>query len=107
MDDEFCMFGFSLRCFRCIYKLRDPFSVAEEVLRYLGDIHRIDGVKAQTELGEMVEDFEGRDIGVESVRVLELLVPCFINNGHDEVSTNIIGRLVELTVISYCFLFTF
>ena len=48
MDDEFCMFGFSLRCFRCIYKLRDPFSVAEEVLRYLGDIHRIDGVKAQT-----------------------------------------------------------
>ena len=63
------------------------------------DIHRLEVVKARTELGEMVEEFEGRDIGVESVRVLELLVTCFVNNGHDEVSVGIIGCLLELTFI--------
>ena len=55
MDDEFCALGFALRFFRYFYKLRDPFSFAEEGLHYLRDIHRIDGLKAQTELGEMVQ----------------------------------------------------
>ena len=67
------------------------------------DIHRVDGVKAQTKLGEMVQEFEGRDIGVEGVRVLKLFVPCFVNDGYDEVSAGVIGRLVELAVISLCF----
>ena len=62
--------------------------------------------KGQKKLGEMVQEFEGRDIGVESVRVLELLVPCFVNGVHDEIPAGIIGRLVELTVISSCFLFS-
>ena len=84
MDDDFCTPGFALRCFRCVYELSNAFSVAEECLRELCDIHRVDGVKARTVLGEMVEDFEGRTINVESVRVLKLLVTCFVNNGHDE-----------------------
>ena len=94
MDDEFFTLGFALRCFHRVYELRNAFSVDEESLQDLWDIHRVDGVKARTELGEMVEEFEGRDIGLESVRVLELLVPCSINNIHDEVSAGIIGRLI-------------
>ena len=70
------------------------------------DIHRVDGVKTQTKLGEMVQEFEGCDIGVEGVRILELLVPCFVNDGYDEVLAGVIGRLVELTVISLCFVFS-
>ena len=92
IDDDFFTLGFALRCFRCVYELNNAFSFAEDILHYLWDIHRVDSVKARTKLGEMIEEFQGRYIGVESVRVLELLVPCFINNGHDEVSTNIIGR---------------
>ena len=107
IDDEFYTLGFVLRCFHCVYELRNAFSVAEESLHYLWDIHRVEGVKARIELNEMVDEFEGRDIGVESVRALELLVPCFFNNGHDEVSAGNIGRLVELTVISSCFWFSF
>ena len=94
MDDEFCMLGFLLRCFHCVYELQNYFSVAEDSLHYLRDIHRVDCLKAQTELGEMFEEFEGRDIGLERVRVLELLVSCFINNVHDEFSAGIIGRLI-------------
>ena len=105
MYDKFCTLGFVLRCLHCIYEFRNAFSVAEEGFHYLWDIHRVDVVKAQTELGEMVEEFDGRDIGVESGRVLELLVPCFVNDGHDEVSAGIIGCLVEFTVISSCIVF--
>ena len=85
----------------------NAFSVAEESLHELLDIHRVDGVKARTKPGEMVEEFEGREVGVENGRFLELLVPCFVNNGHGEVSGSIIGRIVELTVISYCLVFSF
>ena len=107
IDDEFCTLGLALRCFHSVYELRNAFSVAEDSLNDLWDIHRVDGVKARTKLGEMVQEFEGRDIGVESVRVLELLVPCFVNDGYDEVLAGIIGRIVELTVMSLCFVFSF
>ena len=70
------------------------------------ETHRVDSVNTQTKFGEMVQEFEGRDIGVEGVRVLELLVPCFVNDGYDEVLAGIIGRIVELTVISSCFVFS-
>ena len=78
----------------------------KEGLRYFRNIHRIGGVKARTELGEMVQEFEGRDVFVKRVRVLEILVPCFVNDGHDKVLAGIIGRLVELTVIYSCLVFS-
>ena len=99
MDDEFRTLIFVLRCIHCLYELQNAFSIAEEGLHYLWDIHRVDGVKARTELVEMVKEFEGRDIGLECVRVLKLLVPCYVNNVHDEVSADIIGRLIDLTSI--------
>ena len=105
--DEFCTLGFLLRCFHGVNKLRDPFSVSEEGLHYLRDIHRIDSVKSRKKLGEMVEDFEGRDVRVKRIRVLKLLVPGFVNDFHDEVLARITGRFVELTVISLCFVFSF
>ena len=37
------------------------------------NIHRVHGVKPQTKLCEVVQEFEGRGLGVEGVRVLELL----------------------------------
>ena len=54
----------------------------------------------------MVQEFEGRDIGVEGDRFLELLLPFLVNDGHDVVMAGIIGCLVELTVISSCFVFS-
>ena len=107
IDDKFCTLGLALCCFHRVDELGNALSVAEESLHNLWDIHRVDGVKARIKLNEMVQEFEGCDIGVESVRVLELLVSCFVNDGHDEFLAGIIGRLVELTVVSSCFLFYF
>ena len=52
-------------------------------------------------------EFEGRDLCVEGVQVLELLVPSLIDNCHDKALAGIVGRLVELLVISLCFVLAF
>ena len=44
-----------MRCFHFVYKLRDPFSVAEEGIHYLRDIHRNDGVTALKHLDHLTE----------------------------------------------------
>ena len=105
MNDEFCPLGFTLHCFHRVDILWDTFGVAEEVFHHLSNIHRIDSVYSQTELGEMIDYFEGRDVYVKRIKVLELLVPRFVNDFHDEVLACIIGCFVELTVISLGFVF--
>ena len=94
------MLGVALCCFHRVDELSNVFSIVEESLHDLWDIHRVDSVKTRTKLGEMVQEFAGHDIGVEGVRVFELLLPCFVNNGDNGVSASFIGRLMELTVIS-------
>ena len=54
----------------------------------------------------MVEDFEGRDISVKRIRVLELLVPRLVDNLNDEFIAWIIGRFVEYTFILLGFMFS-
>ena len=44
--------------------------------------------------------YSKREEGIESIRVLELLVPPFVDHCHDEGSTDIVDRLVELPVVS-------
>ena len=106
IDDEFCALGLALQCFHRIDELRYAFRISEESIHDLLDMHRVNVVKAQTKPYEMVQEFEGGDIGVESVRVIELLVPFFVNNGHDEFLAGIIGRLIELTIIYLCLVFS-
>ena len=57
-------------------------------------------MKSSAKFCQLVQEFDGRDLCVEGIRVLELLVPIFIDNYYDEASAGIFGRLVELTVIS-------
>ena len=57
--------------------------------------------------GEMVKDFEGRDVRIKLIRALELLVPCLVHDFHDEVLAGHIRRFVERTVILPVFVFSF
>ena len=101
---SFCTLGLALCRFHRVDELRNSFSIAEEILHGLWDIHRVDSVKTRKKLGDMFQELEGNDISVEGVRVLKILAPCFVNDSHDEVLAGIIGRLVEMTVISLCFM---
>ena len=102
-DDEFCTLGFTLCCLHRVDELWYPLCIIVERLHELRNINRVHGVKPRTKFCKVVQEFEGRDLGVEGIRVLELLVPRFVYNSHDDDSAGIVGRLVELTVISLCF----
>ena len=54
----------------------------------------------------MVKYFEGRDVYLKRIRVLELLVPRLVDDFHNEVLAGNIGRFVERTVISLSFVFS-
>ena len=103
IDDKFCTLGFALCCLHCVDELWYPLCILVERLHELQSIHRVHSVKPRTKLYEVVQEFEGHDIGVEGIRALEILAPSFVYDSHDEASAGIVGRLVELTVISSCF----
>ena len=42
----------------------------------------------------MVKDFDGLDVYIKLIRVLELLAPRLVDNFHDEVLAESIGRFV-------------
>ena len=55
----------------------------------------------------MIEEFEGRDLCAEGVRVLELLLPRFVHHRHNEGLTGIVGRLIQVPVVSPRFVLAF
>ena len=55
----------------------------------------------------MVKDFEGRDVCIKRIRVLELLVPCLVHNFHDEVLAGRVCHFVDRMVISPGLMFSF
>ena len=54
----------------------------------------------------MVKEFEGRDVRIKRIRVLELLVPFLVHDFHDEFLAGRFCRFVERTVISPGFMFS-
>ena len=55
----------------------------------------------------MVKEFQGRDIHIKRIWVLELLVPCLVNEFNDEVLACRVCRFVESMVIFTGFKFSF
>ena len=53
----------------------------------------------------MVNKFEGRDVCVKRIWVLEILVPRLIDDFRDEVLAGSIGRFLDRTVIYLGFIF--
>ena len=107
MYDEFWPLRFLLRCFHCIDELWYSAGVAEERFRYFGNIYSINCVKPWTKFGEMVKEFEGRDVWIERIWVLEFLLPCIVDDFHDEVLAGRICCFVERAIISPGFIFSF
>ena len=68
--DEFCPLGISLRRFHFIDELWDALGIGEDRFHQLWDIDCIDCMEARTKLGDMVKDFEGRDVRIKHIRVL-------------------------------------
>ena len=60
----------------------------------------------EQKFGEMVKEFEGRDVCIKRIWVHELLVPRLVDDFHDEVLAGRIGRFVERMVILLGFMFT-
>ena len=56
-------------------------------------------METQTKIGKVVEEFEGRDVRIERVRVLDLLVPRLVDDLHDEVFAVRVGCVIESTVV--------
>ena len=103
IDDKFCTLGFALCCLHRVNELRYPLCIIVKRLHEVRNIHRVHGVNPQTKFCEVVQEFEGRDLGVKGIRILEIRVPSFVYDSHDEASPGIFGRLVELTIIYSCF----
>ena len=55
----------------------------------------------------MFKEFEGRDVCIKRIWVLDLLVPRLVDDFHDEFRAGRIGRFVERKVISLGFMFSF
>ena len=93
VDDEFCTLGFTLCGLHCVDELWYALCILVELLHELRNIKRVHGVKSRTKLCKVVEEFEGRDLGVEGIRVLELLVQRFFYDSHDEALAGILAVL--------------
>ena len=61
----------------------------------------------EKKLGEMVKEFEGCDVRIKRILVLELLVPYLVDDFHDEVLACRVRRFVEGAVILPGFVFSF
>ena len=105
--DEFCPLGILLRRFHRIDELRNSIGVGEERLHQLWNFYGIDGTKPQTKLGNIFKEFEGRDVCIERVQVLYLLVPSLVDHFHDKVFVRHVRRFLEGTVNLIGFLFSF
>ena len=66
--DYFRPLGLSLRRFHCIDELWDDISIGEDHLHQLWDIDSFKCMEAQIKLGEMVKEFEGRDVCIKRIR---------------------------------------
>ena len=62
---------------------------------------------ARTKLCQVIEELEGRHLRVESVWVLELLVPRLINHRHYEGTTGIVSRFIQLPIVASRFVIAF
>ena len=105
--EEFLPLGPSLRRFHCINELWNSIGIGEERINQLWDIDGINYMDSRTKLGEMVKEFEGRDFRTKRIRVLELLVPCLVDDFHYEVLACRVRRFVDSTVILPGFVFSF
>ena len=58
-------------------------------------------MESQTKLGKVVKEFEDRDVRIERVWVLYLIVPSLVDNFHNEVFARCVRRFVEGTVFAW------
>ena len=62
--NKFFPLGLSLRRFHRVDELWNYIGFGEEQLHQLWNVHGIDDMKPQTKLGNMVKEFEGRDVRI-------------------------------------------
>ena len=91
-DDEFCTLGLALRRLHRVNKLGHSLQILVQQLHQLRNVDRIHHVQSRANFCQVIEELEGRDLCVEGVWVLELLVPRLVHHRRNEGSTGIVGR---------------
>ena len=63
------------------------------------DFDSVDRTETQTKLVKVIEEFEGRDVRIERVWVIKLLVLHLVDNFRDEVFALRVGCVIECMVV--------
>ena len=64
-------------------------------------------MQARAKFCQAIEELEVRHLHVEGVWFLEILLPRLVHHHHDELSTGIVIRFVQMPVVSSRFVLVF